>query len=277
MNKHIFRCVASVAILLGASSAYASDSSFNGFYLGAEGGAGLGYFSESSNSTLNLNATVALPFGRALSENFTLGIPADATASNLSGFVGAHIGVGHVFKRFYLGVEGNGDLGQTDTSTYAPPSNEAADLAISIKNEASLKNVYGITLRPGFLITPTLMLYAQLGVERANANMSNTTIFSNGLGSGGLSASFKTGTNQDVLGYRAGFGIEKHTSEHWSVRAEYLFTDFNALSSNDQVFFSGSPAFLPSTVSLLPTSNLSESAHVSPYFHSVMLGVTYYV
>lgn len=260
LNK-LYRILVTAAASMVCANAMAAVSPYNGFYLGAQGGAGLGYFSESSDSTLTVN-------GRFV-PGFTLDAPVSDHASNLSGFIGGQAGVGHVFKRFYLGLEANGDWGSVNTTNYAPPSNQTGDLTTSIKDEASIKNNYGLTLRPGFLITPSLMLYAQLGVENAQIDTNTTTTYENVPTQSNSVYSIESKTDDNQLGFRAGIGIEEHASEHLSVRVEYLFTDFGTVSSSNTAPITGHL--------LLPTSNIEESTQFSPYLHSVMLGVSYYV
>jgi opacity protein-like surface antigen len=260
LNKLLLSLIAAT-FGLACSNAMATASPYNGVYLGAEGGASLAYFSESSDSSLTINERF-LP-------SFTLDAPVDSHASNLSGFIGGHIGVGHVYKRVYLGIEANGDFGSVNTSNYAPPSNQTGDLTTSIKDDASIKNNYGITLRPGFLITPSLLLYAQLGAEKAQINTNTTTTFENVPGQTGTVYSIESQTSDNQLGYRAGLGIEEHATNHLSVRVEYLFTDFGTVSSSNSAPVTGHL--------VLSTSSISESTHFSPYMHSVMLGVSYYV
>ncbi|NNM59093.1 MAG: outer membrane beta-barrel protein [Legionellales bacterium] len=241
--------------------AYASESSFNGLYLGADAGVGLGYFSESGDSSLNIDERPNI--------HIPIDAPIDSNASNLSGFLGGHLGVGHVFNRFYLGLEANGDFGEVDTTNYAPPTNATGDLTTNIKEDASIKNPYGITLRPGYLLTPSLLLYAQLGVEKAQINTNTLTTFENVPTQSDNVYTIQSGSNGSQLGYRAGIGIEDHPSEHLSVRVEYLFTDFGSVSSENEIPVTGHL--------ILPTSAMNQSANFTTYFHSVLLGVSYYV
>ncbi|MFN7096267.1 MAG: outer membrane protein [Gammaproteobacteria bacterium] len=260
MNK-LIKLFATAAVGMACTNAIASSSPYNGFYLGPEGGASLAYFSESSDSTLTVN--------ERFNVNFSLDAPVDSHASNLSGFFGGHVGVGHVFKRFYLGLEANGDLGSVNTTNYAPPTNQTGDLTTSIKDDASIKNNYGVTLRPGFLITPSFLVYAQVGAENAQIYTNTTTTYENVPTQSGAVYSIQSKTNDTELGYRVGLGIEEHASKHLSVRLEYLFTDFGSVSSNNSAPITGHL--------VLPTSSISESTHFSPFMHSVMLGVSYYV
>ncbi|MBY0545574.1 MAG: porin family protein [Gammaproteobacteria bacterium] len=262
LNKSIlFSFIAALSTAF-STSVFASDSAFNGPYLGLQGGGSLGYFSESSDSTLTINERPNI--------SFSLDAPVDSSASNLGGFLGAYAGIGHVYKRFYLGMEINGDLGSVDTTNYAPPTNDTGDLTTSIKDDASIKNPYGVTLRPGYLLTPSLLLYAQLGVEKAQLDMNSTTTYENVPTQSDAIYSIQSGVNQSQWGYRAGLGIETQSkNHHLSVRLEYLFTDFGTLSSTDQAPITGHL--------LLPTSNISETSHFSPFMHSLFLGVSYYV
>lgn len=260
MNK-IKRLLACGLLGFVSMGVYAGQSSFDGFYLGAQGGVGLGYFSESGDSTLTIDERPDI--------HIPIDAPVDSSASNLSGFLGGYLGLGHVYHRFYLGLEANGDFGSVDTTNYAPPSNQAGDLTTNIKEEASIKNPYGITLRPGYLLTPTLLLYAQLGVEKAQINTNSLTTFQNVPTQSGTVYTIQSSTNDSQLGYRAGIGIEDHPSEHFSVRVEYLFTDFGTISSSNEAPVTGRL--------ILPTSSMTQSSDFSPFLHSILLGVSYYV
>ena len=78
--------------------------------------------------------------------------------------------------------------------------------------------------RLGGLFRPNLLLYATGGWARTNLQISFTYSDSNGAATGGSASS-------NLDGWTVGGGLEWAFNEHWSVRAEYLYTDFGSVTA----------------------------------------------
>lgn len=256
MNKRVFFLVTSLFI---SANSFATTSPFDGVYGGLSVGGVYGYFSQSGNAELNLGSG---PLAT------TFQAPFDTHTSNIALFGGGQAGFGHVFNRVYLGMEANGDLGTVNNVNYPELTDSTSDLTANVKNTSSIQNNYGVTFRPGFLITPTLMVYGQAGVEWAQIDFNSTATFGNIPGTNQI-YSISSASDSNQMGYRLGVGLEKKTTKHLSMHVEYDFTAFHSIDVSNQTAIAGG---LPGS-----NNNMTQSATLTPYMHSVMIGVNYYV
>ncbi len=250
--------------------ASAAQSPFDGLYAGGQLGMVYGFFHHTSTSTVNGNLFYPQTPG------FPTGIPLSTSdySSNLGADAGLHLGYGHVFNRFYLGAEINGDFQTVHANGHSitsDPSN--ADTYANTTYSARLTNGYGVTLRPGYLITPTLMLYAKGGFQGSHFQASSTTLYNNVPG-GPTIGTTASGSRQSA-GWQAGFGLEKRAKNHFGFRIEDLFSGYQGISATTQQNFNdptpprhGDPPPPPATI--------TNSTHIRPFTNTIMVGVDYY-
>jgi len=76
--------------------------------------------------------------------------------------------------------------------------------------------VYGIDIIPGYLITDYLLGYLRAGVDRGHFNDTN-------------------GGNSNVTGWRIGLGGQTNFYQHWDLRGEYVYNQYNRISAVGKV------------------------------------------
>ncbi len=125
-----------------------------------------------------------------------------ATGTAYRGFrPGVLIGYGGpVDKDFYVAGEFNASYVATLQNNY-----------INRNNSLRMAPVFSLSVIPGMLFTPTAMGYFRLGVADGLINVSNNW----------------------KVGWVLGLGIEAALSPCWSVRTEYDYTVFHAISAGN--------------------------------------------
>jgi len=267
--------VAIVALLLLAHSTFAADLpsrkasppapaaavSWTGFYAGVNGGFAW------DNST----ATV-LAAGQGLSQ---VGVEqwqaypflAPGVASlNSSGFIGGgHIGWNYQLaslSRIVIGIETDGALlaAHNGTYTFVAPGGLNPSIAQIGRAFAWAGSARG---RLGFLLTPTLMVYATGGAGFGQANVNEYAY------GDAFAATYAPGTQGRVYGGVAfGGGVEWAFLPDWSLRAEYLHFDLGTHTASFPGFVYGSVPAFPVPQQFLATAPLRQDA--------VKLGVSYH-
>jgi opacity protein-like surface antigen len=138
-------------------------------------------------------------------------------------------------NNFYLGVELFGKYVPTDmnvdggTSLIPTTDEEISQITGTSSMSASLENNFSVggALRIGYLFTPKTMIYVMAGVEAASFDYKvssgvNYSVF----GSDSISDSFSDKVSQTKFGFMPGVGIETMLSDHFSLRAQYVYTFF---------------------------------------------------
>ena len=171
---------------------------WNGWYVG--GNLGVGWFAERENSD----------FPQA----FFPGLVAAGTSTK-AGVVGGVQG-GYNWQwspNWVVGVEGDFDATSMKASAAASTNFASFSASSDVEWLASLRG------RVGYLWWPNLMLYGTAGV--AFADIRDRATFNSAL----LSAAVES--NKSRSGFVVGAGAEYAWSPQWTVRAEYLFYEFN--------------------------------------------------
>ncbi len=139
-------------------------------------------------------------------------------SGGMNGFVGGpHIGYNYQFPNsFVLGVEG--DLYYTDLkdswSTAWPGQGNTSSSGVELKSEWQ----GSARLRAGYAID-NFLLYATGGIAFAEGKLTST--------SSNLGTAFPSGSSSKVhVGWTVGLGAEYAFTQHWIVRAEGRYTDF---------------------------------------------------
>ena len=242
-----------------------SDTPFNGLYIGGEVGMVYGQFQHTSNS-VHTGGNIIPPF------QTPDGASADDQASDLGAAAGLHLGYGHVFNRFYLGAEANGDFQTVSVNSHSinsiTSSGSVSDVMLpNTTFTGRLTNAYGLTLRPGYLLSPTVMVYLKGGVEGTHLKGSSTTFYPNAAGVSVLSTTASGSKN--VVGWLAGFGIEKRAANHFGFRAEDLISGYGGVNATTIV--NGNATSFPSTA-----YTVNNSTHITPFTNTIMIGVDYF-
>ena len=163
--KTLRLALTATALVGSLATAMANTCSFSGFYAGGQIGMG----------TMNTHVTASGPL-----TNIT-GSPVATSNERFAatGIIGGlHVGYGkHFPNRFYLGVEGWGNLtGNKENHDIAVTLNGANAVAVRAKGER--KNTLGFGFRPGMVFGNTLV-NAILGVESAKFKNTLTGQFTN--------------------------------------------------------------------------------------------------
>jgi outer membrane immunogenic protein len=151
--------------------------------------------------------------------------------------VGGHAGFDWRISTWVLGVEG--DLGWADTSRSRTgiPGTWPADLGGGF-DSASVESQWDASLRAraGFLLTPTLIVYATGGVAflRQEVSASCEAVFPVGW----CVVSNSDSDTETYVGWTFGAGGEWMFARHWSLRGEYRYSDYGSRSFT---FFADEP------------------------------------
>lgn len=186
-------CFTAVAAFAGGPEIVIKPDYFSGFFIGGTGAFHMAGFSTSS-SIVALQPVGAglVAFGEPqYQETFfpsgTL-MSADVDGNAYDGFYGVQGGVGKVFNhRWYAGVTGFGEWGsQVNTANAASHSlNQEGNIGVTpgsalietVYNSSTtvkISNDYGVAFKPGFLFSPTSMIYGKVGAVWANIKVSNS-------------------------------------------------------------------------------------------------------
>ncbi len=262
-------------LLSWSQVARATDSPFNGVYLGGQLGFVYTLFQHNSNAELDVVTTGAT--------NVFLPVNVDDSASNIGPDIGLHIGYGHVFKRVYLGAEINGDLLTAYVNSHSIPKNGWADAYSTSFFTGRISNTYGIDFRPGFLLSPTSMLYLKGGVQRSHVKGTVTTEFTElpedliGKLPPFISSSLsgpsvnKLSASGNVWGWQTGIGYEKRAGKHFSFRVEDLISGYGSVDANELKVVTPSMPFLR-RISLHHNADMS----IKPYTNVFAISANYY-
>ena len=90
-------------------------------------------------------------------------------------------------------------------------------------NSAALRLTYGFGIKPGVLLSPRTLLFADLALVEGRFSFNQTSNYDTGF-VGGISLPISG--RKTVGAWQFGMGIENHFSRHWSVFLKYLYTHF---------------------------------------------------
>jgi outer membrane immunogenic protein len=213
---------AGCASLLAPASALAQDYDWTGFYVGANAGASWGDTSIQSRVEPGGGAVVIPPVERDL-------INADASIDeNDTGFTGG-VQAGYNFQSgvWVFGLEtdvGWMDIGQGRTKIYQSPlSITPTPITLTASQEVSTDWVWTLRPRIGYASGP-YMVYGTAGLAASrisvDASFADSRIPPN---AGNFSES------DTKFGWTAGIGGAVAINQNWSVRGEWLYTDFGTV------------------------------------------------
>ena len=224
--KIIKSCLTLIILLVCCTTAFAGGPegapyyNFDGFYGSAGVGLTFGDFKLMSQSEELGNFNI--DYGRATTE---------ATTTELD------LGYGREYKRLYMGVYIEGqyynlhrdaiDFLDFPTVANPPPYNNNT-------YKVALEGSFGVGIKPGVLLSPHTLLFANLGIAWAHATF--TTIWDSWNQAGGVVyAPYANSRNQWVTGARVGVGIENKFDEHWSLVLKYLYSYYGHLGKSTAI------------------------------------------
>src|ERR1041385_1227217 len=217
LNRFLAGTCALAFVLFGLGSAKAADD-FKGFYVGANVGGAFGRFNVDT-------APIFSPTGYFASSS----TPAIAAASGQkiepNGFTaGGQAGFNWQWDSFLFGLEwdfGKMDLSGSTTATATYPC--CAPTAFTVTQTAETSWVMTGRPRVGVVLGHALF-YGTAGASVTNVKY--TALFTDTFATAHESAAI----NETRPGWIAGIGGEHHFSHHFSVKGEYLWTDFGTAS-----------------------------------------------
>ena len=221
MSLKIILMTAGCAGLLAPASALAQDYDWTGFYVGANAGASWGDTSLHSRVEQGGGIVIIPPAERDL-------INADlASDDNETGFTGG-LQAGYNFQSgsWVFGLEtdvGWMDIGQSRSKTYQSPVLISPPVTLTVRQEVSTDWVWTLRPRIGYASGP-YMIYGTAGLAASrisvDASFADSRLPPN---AGNFSES------DSKFGWTAGIGGAYAFNENWSVRGEWLYTDFGTV------------------------------------------------
>jgi len=243
----------------------AKNCCFDGFYLGG-GISGTILDGRQSGTALG-----------TLSEEGATNFYSNDLMTNFFGINGAGElfgGFGYSCRCLYLGIEVFGQY-----SPNAPihdhyrrsqfhffPAERAFE-GIGVNNSVSIGHWrYGIGLRPGFLLTPSTLLYGRVGftASKIRYNTDTENVFS--VADAATPIPFRESLRNHNCFLNFGLGLEKFFLKHFALRLEYLFTNYRSLSSHGTNEGPSIDAIL----------TLDEEARAHLKTHELKLALSYY-
>src|ERR1051326_5333828 len=218
LNRFLKGMCALAFLLFALGSANAADDEIKGFYVGANSGGAFGRPKVDTSPSFS-------PTGYFASSS----VPAITSASNkvidTNGFTaGGTVGYNFQWENLVAGLEadyGSMDLSGSSTVTGVYPC--CAPTAFTVTQTA--KSSWLFTVRPRIgVVFGHFLLYGTAGASVTNVKY--TALFTVTFATAHESAAI----NETRPGWIAGIGGEHHFSHHFSVKGEYLWTDFGTAS-----------------------------------------------
>lgn len=132
----------------------------------------------------------------------------NANLGTMGGYAGIFAGYGHIFDRWYLGLEVNSDTGGT---RWYHTKSKPGGRTFSIEQ----KNSYEGNLRLGYILNNGVLSYIRIGAMNTPFN----TYYD-------VQGSTPTTSDKRLTGTTYGLGIETPVSRHTFIRLDYGYTDY---------------------------------------------------
>jgi outer membrane immunogenic protein len=234
-----------------ALTTWSAPHRWTGFYVGVNAGAALGRSSLLSSVDSGSQANYFLPPDVAQIDGI------GRQSGRPTGFTGGvQAGYNYQADSVVYGLEADFDaFDLSDSRTFSAPFN--SNPATSFTLNQSVRTDWLFTLRPRIgLATDHFLLYATggLAVTRLKYHEEYVDNFNPGSETGSFA--------KTKLGWTAGAGMEWALGNHWTLKGEYLFTDFNSATEN--------------SILAVPAGRNDQFDHsVSLTAHVVRLGLNY--
>ena len=207
---------------------------WNGFYIGGNGGYSWGR-SRTTVDYFNVpgGTPIVPPAGSITSGTFNLD----------GGIAGGQIGYNWAGNGWLLGLEADGQWSGEKGSglfrcastviggpclpglTFLPPA-AAGGTALSL--DQSIQWFATFRARAGWLVTPSVLLYATGGLAVGSIKSSGTLA---GFNANGAAIATVFSNEQTRAGWTVGGGIEGHLGGNWTGKLEYLYMDLGSVSN----------------------------------------------
>jgi opacity protein-like surface antigen len=257
MIKHIL-----LVLIVSCSSLVA----FEGFYVG--GGIG-GHLSQGAGRKV-----------QALGTNIIAGTPNEVSTvlqremfdHGTAGIL--YAGYGITWKTLYLAAEGFIQLGsahlQNIQRNVAEQDSEGDQFAILTDATARIQCCQGgLDLLPGWSPNPVTLIYGRIGVGVAKTSLKEDGAFFGTTFNPAVLLPFnlplRLSKDKTSATLRAGGGLECSITKRFSLRGDYIFTDYGKLSVQG--------ASQNSTEGFILTTSISDGVHL--YDHALLLGLCY--
>jgi len=185
-----------IALLLAGVAMQAQAADNGGAFNGGYAGVLAGYESFNAKSTDTGIGSLA---GLSSSGNYG--------ATGTTG--GIFAGYGKEFGKFYLGAEAEASLGNAQEKTNITLGNSY------VYTDVQHKYDYGLSIRPGFLVSDNLLLYTRIGFVRSRFDDNATD------------------TNVNLNGLRLGLGTEFALSNNLNARLDWVYTNYQSNNYSD--------------------------------------------
>lgn len=202
---------------------------FGGFYFGVHSGAIKG----DASSNIITDADITGITTARLTSSGGMNPKSGVTA-------GLHMGYGKMIHKGYFGAEVFGSFcnHQQEGSAFSHRRNIAGtpyDETISNKTIAKIFGLeYGADFIPGYLVSPTTLLFGRVGVVRSKIGLSSDSDFT-----------YRYSTNIDIgtagangsetkLGLRLGLGIKQIFLKNFCAGLSYVYTNYGNVSASDK-------------------------------------------
>lgn len=271
MSKLISKSSLTGVLLLMSASVFADETYpnyFNGVYLGAHAGLGEAIFQQEGSASSQTNFPLAL---------HQHGVSKNGDATSVLGLGGIQIGYGSHFNNFYLGAELFADFNDASAETKGKYGSNfqinipntpviSANRNYSVNIYSRLNNTYGFSLKPGYLLTPDTLLFAEVGVVQGNVKLGTTANIHENFSSESASITASESARKTLTGYRLGLGVEKYVTRNLTVLANYAFSDYGnfSIDAKKEGLLLGD---IPTTLSSTATTSLKT--------HAIQIGLNY--
>ncbi len=279
-------------IILAASVATAANADgpcpFEGFYLGL--GVGDSVNTGTVDYARTLNFSVAPP-GTAPITTTTRAVRSGIGGkNNIAGQVYAGYGC-PVWDPVYLGVEISGKFGKNnargleffDTRSEFNPVTGA--FIATVRDGAAVRSKHrnwelGIDFRPGILLCPESLFYVRVGAAWNRINFHETAFVQlvSPTGTTAVVANRDRRRNNKKASLRLGVGLEQQFCECWSIRADYVYTDYRRHRHNNTATTFTVPVGFSVSGSVVEgdVGRYVATSRAKLHNHTAMLGISYY-
>lgn len=229
-------------------------SCLDGFYAGAGGGLVSGVFDQRTDLDIDFESGL-----------FVGHYPVRKYNTVVKGTADLFVGYGQSFDIFYAGLEGGGDVSDLhkDTDTVIVENNIGQTIVTQTTRIKTNDFEGFIEGRLGVHLTPMSLLYGRIGAAfnrlklETVHDVSGYEIGVPYYGEGGS-------RRKSVTGLRTGGGFEQCLSSNWSVRADYIYTDYGSIRAKE--------------VGVLPNVlRLTDRTKVNVSSHALLVNVVYHL
>lgn len=264
MRHGYLTAVAAAAVALTATVAQAAPPTapttydWNGAYVGAFAGAASGSSSITTTVDCSVNGVLCDPYPHYLNNGVLIGETASGRATGTAFTGGVFTGRNWQSGGIVYGLEA--DFGAMPLSLGVGGSASTLNLGLynggtpsvfTVEAKASTDWLATGRVRVGFLPTPRLLVYGTAGIAATELTVSNSYSdnFNNGTGTGSVESSSR---GEVRTGLVLGVGAEWAFAPRWRLRAEYLHTDFGAVTTT------GISTYLPQVPSSNPITSTAD-------------------